>query len=124
VNAIKAVVHETTSAKGALVTQPHNKNISFLVLLVTLILYTQPSIYDKYCILGCDTVYVRNLQMFQANELTLFVKMDAAHSSETCVNLYQTIRHHLPEVSVLHTHRRENTNVRGRSPDLKKVSLL
>jgi len=68
-------------------------------------------------------VYVRNLQMFQANELTLFVKMDASHSSEMYVNLYQTIGHHLPEVSVFYTHLRENTNTLQTGLK-KKVSLF
>lgn len=73
---------------------------------------------------GVTSCTLENLQMFQANELTLFMKMDAAHSSERYVNLYHTVRHHLPEVSVLHTHRRENTNVKGCNPDQKQFSLF
>jgi hypothetical protein len=34
--------------------------------------------------------------------------MEAARTSETLVNFYQTTRHYNPEDSHLHTHRREN----------------
>jgi hypothetical protein len=34
--------------------------------------------------------------------------MEAARTSETLVNFYQTTRHYNPEYSHLHTHRREN----------------
>jgi hypothetical protein len=34
--------------------------------------------------------------------------MEAARTSETLVNFYQTTRHYNPEDSRLHTHRREN----------------
>jgi hypothetical protein len=38
------------------------------------------------------------------------LKMEVAVCSETIVSIYQTTRHHIPEESILYSHRHENLN--------------
>jgi hypothetical protein len=52
------------------------------------------------CLLGCSAVH------HQGDEISLM--MEAARTSETLVNFYQTARRYNPEDSHLRTHRREN----------------
>jgi hypothetical protein len=42
------------------------------------------------------------------NLAVIALMMEAANTSETSVNFYQTTRHNIPEDSHLHTRRREN----------------
>jgi hypothetical protein len=49
--------------------------------------------FGNRCLLDCSAVYLM---------------MEAARTSETLVNLYQTTRRYNPEDSYLHTHRRQN----------------
>jgi hypothetical protein len=43
-----------------------------------------------------------------SGRLLMALMMEAANTSETLVNFYQTTRRYNPEDSHLHTHRREN----------------
>jgi hypothetical protein len=49
------------------------------------------------------------MKIFAASIIrAIALMMEAARTSETFVNFYQTTRRYNPEVSHLHTHRREN----------------
>jgi hypothetical protein len=52
------------------------------------------------CILGCCAVQPRGI--------LIALMMEAASTSETSANFYQTTRRNIPEDSYLHTRRREN----------------
>jgi hypothetical protein len=48
------------------------------------------------------------MAVFSVDESLIALMMEAAKTSETLVNFYQTTRRYNPEDSHLHTHRREN----------------
>jgi UDP-N-acetylglucosamine 2-epimerase len=50
--------------------------------------------------------------------------MEAAGTSETSVNFYQTTRHSNPEYSHLRTHRRENLKSHRAEQDLTAITRL
>jgi hypothetical protein len=55
----------------------------------------------------CSLVEVTNVSEVLAASITALM-MEAARTSETLVNVYQTTRRYNPEDSHLRTHRREN----------------
>jgi hypothetical protein len=62
--------------------------------------YNEYKIHLDGCLLGCRAVYF--------STLLIALIMEAARSSETLVNFYQTTRRYSPEDSHLRSNRREN----------------
>jgi hypothetical protein len=54
----------------------------------------------------------------------LTLMMEAASTTETSANFYQSAWHNNPEDSLLHTHRRENLKTSHTSPKSLKVALF